>query len=164
MALYRRRLPHDYKTDQPVFLTWRLHDSLPCHRAFPAATVNSGQAFAAMVVEAIPLANMQSYIEENPVRAGWVTRGSPADRGVGPTAAQRPYVHVAQKRPGTPVAVALQCDIKPKSPLRRILLAEDKLYKAEYLGSGTFIITKPKRKKTKVRQSQLKNPQRGSRK
>ena len=43
-------------------------------------------------------------------------------------------------------------------------MAEDKLYKAEYLGSGTFIITKPKRKKTKVRQSQLKNPQRGSRK
>ena len=48
MALYRRRLPHDYETDQPVFLTWRLHDSLPCHRVFPAATVNSGQAFAAM--------------------------------------------------------------------------------------------------------------------
>ena len=48
MALYRRRLPHDYETDQPVFLTWRLPDSLPCHRAFPAATVNSGQAFAAM--------------------------------------------------------------------------------------------------------------------
>ena len=48
MALYRRRLPHDYETDQPVFLTWRLHDSLPCHRDFPAASVNSGQAFAAM--------------------------------------------------------------------------------------------------------------------
>ena len=48
LALYRRRLSHDYETDQPVFLTWRLHDSLPCHRAFPAATLNSGQAFAAM--------------------------------------------------------------------------------------------------------------------
>jgi hypothetical protein len=44
------------------------------------------------------------------------------------------------------------------------VLAEDKLYTAEYLGSGTFVISKPKRKKTKVRQSQLKNPQRGSRK
>jgi hypothetical protein len=44
------------------------------------------------------------------------------------------------------------------------LLADDKLFKAEYLGSGTFVISKPKRKKTKVRQSQLKNPQRGSRK
>jgi len=43
-------------------------------------------------------------------------------------------------------------------------MAEDKLYRAEYLGSGTFVISKPKRKKIKVRQSQLKNPQRGSRK
>jgi hypothetical protein len=43
-------------------------------------------------------------------------------------------------------------------------LAEDKLYQAEYLGSGTFAISKPKRKKAKIRQSQLKNPQRGSRK
>jgi len=43
-------------------------------------------------------------------------------------------------------------------------LADDKLYKAEYVGSGTFLISKPKRKKTKMRQSQLKNPQRGSRK
>lgn len=43
-------------------------------------------------------------------------------------------------------------------------MAEDKVYKAEYLGSGTFVISKPKRKKMKVRQSQLKNPQRGSRK
>jgi len=196
-GLYRRRLPHDDETDQPVFLTWRLHDSLPCHLAFPAATVNSGQAFAAMdrlldearsrqfylrqpaiadmVVEAIQYhaANLEHYvlhafvvmpnhvhllatpalalpkltkswkgitskrantilamtgscfwqeesyhhlvrnerefekircyIEENPVRAGlvreaneyrwssagWVTRGSPADQGVRPTAARR---------------------------------------------------------------------------
>ena len=43
-------------------------------------------------------------------------------------------------------------------------MADDKLYKAEYVGSGTFLISKPKRKKTKVRQSQLKNPQRGARK
>jgi hypothetical protein len=43
-------------------------------------------------------------------------------------------------------------------------LADDKTYKAEYLGSGTFVFSKPKRKKTKVRQSQLKNPQRGARK
>jgi hypothetical protein len=43
-------------------------------------------------------------------------------------------------------------------------MAEDKLYKAEYLGSGTFVISKPKRKKNKVRQSDLKNPRRGSRK
>jgi hypothetical protein len=47
---------------------------------------------------------------------------------------------------------------------RRVLLAEDKLYKAEYLGSGTFVISKPKRKKHKIRQSNLKNTERGSRK
>lgn len=43
-------------------------------------------------------------------------------------------------------------------------MAEDKLYKAEYLGSGTFIISKPKRKANKLRQSRLKNRQRGARK
>ena len=43
-------------------------------------------------------------------------------------------------------------------------LADEKLYKAEYVGSGTFVISKPKRKKAKIRQSQLKNPQRGARK
>jgi len=40
----------------------------------------------------------------------------------------------------------------------------EKLYKAEYVGSGTFIISKPKRKKMKQRQSNLKNVRRGSRK
>jgi len=40
----------------------------------------------------------------------------------------------------------------------------DKLFQAEYLGSGTFIISKPKRKKAKARQTQLKNVRRGSRK
>ena len=43
-------------------------------------------------------------------------------------------------------------------------MADDKTYKAEYLGSGTFLISKPKRKSAKVRQSRLKNPQRGARK
>jgi hypothetical protein len=43
-------------------------------------------------------------------------------------------------------------------------LAEDKLYKSEYIGSGTFIISKPKRKKAKMRQTRLKNLKRGSRK
>ena len=38
------------------------------------------------------------------------------------------------------------------------------LYRAEYAGSGTFIISKPKRKKTKKRQQQLKSPNRGMRK
>jgi REP element-mobilizing transposase RayT len=48
MTLYRRRLPHDYQTERPVFLTWRLHDSLPPNRAFPKAALTSGQAFGVM--------------------------------------------------------------------------------------------------------------------
>lgn len=43
-------------------------------------------------------------------------------------------------------------------------MAEDKLYKAEYQGSGTFNISKPKRKKAKLRQSRLKGTVRGARK
>jgi hypothetical protein len=43
-------------------------------------------------------------------------------------------------------------------------LAEDKLYKAEYIGAGTFIISKPKRKEKKLRQSRVKNRRRGMRK
>ncbi len=42
--------------------------------------------------------------------------------------------------------------------------SNERLFKAEYLGSGTFVISKPKRKKNKARQSQLRNPRRGSRK
>ena len=38
------------------------------------------------------------------------------------------------------------------------------LYKAEYLGSGTFVIKKPKRKRAKLRQSRLKGTKPGSRK
>jgi len=38
------------------------------------------------------------------------------------------------------------------------------LYRALYIGSGTFIISKPKRKKGKKRQQQLKSPNRGMRK
>jgi hypothetical protein len=40
----------------------------------------------------------------------------------------------------------------------------EKLYKAEYIGSGTFIISKPKRKSHKIRQARLKNRRPGSRK
>lgn len=38
------------------------------------------------------------------------------------------------------------------------------LYEAEYVGSGTFRIVKPKRKDAKQRQSRLKGTTRGSRK
>jgi REP element-mobilizing transposase RayT len=45
---YRRRLPHVWSTDQPIFLTWRLYGSLLAHRSFPEGTLTSGKAFAAM--------------------------------------------------------------------------------------------------------------------
>jgi len=43
-------------------------------------------------------------------------------------------------------------------------LAGAKEFKTENQGSGTFIISKPKRKNAKKRQARLKNPQRGARK
>jgi len=43
-------------------------------------------------------------------------------------------------------------------------LAEKKTpYQSKYEGSGTFTISKPKRKSHKKRQTKLKNPQRGAR-
>jgi len=52
----------------------------------------------------------------------------------------------------------------PDVRYNRDFMADDKLYKAEYQGSGTFLITKPKRKAHKLRQSRLKAPKRGARK
>lgn len=43
-------------------------------------------------------------------------------------------------------------------------MADDKIYSAKYVGSGTFIISKPKRKDRKTWQSRTKSPQRGARK
>jgi len=48
MTFYRRRLPHLSVTGRPVFLTWRLHGSLPQHRPFRGGTLPSGQAFAVL--------------------------------------------------------------------------------------------------------------------
>jgi hypothetical protein len=44
------------------------------------------------------------------------------------------------------------------------LKQKENVYQAEYLGSGTFRITKPKRSGAKRRQAALKNRRRGSRK
>jgi hypothetical protein len=72
MTLYLWRLPHDYETEQPVFLTWRLYDSLPPHRPFPPAALTSGQAFDAMdrLLEPSPqwgiLSSRTAGVRENP--------------------------------------------------------------------------------------------------
>lgn len=42
------RSPHVQNTTDPVFLTWRLHGSLPPNRFFASGSVSSGQAFAAL--------------------------------------------------------------------------------------------------------------------
>ena len=46
-AFHARRLPHYHAVGQPLFLTWRLHGSLPPNRPFPQATT-SGRAFLTM--------------------------------------------------------------------------------------------------------------------
>ena len=44
-----RRLPHWETVDQPLFVTFRLHASLPAHRVFPPDSLaRSGKAFVAM--------------------------------------------------------------------------------------------------------------------
>ena len=44
----RRRLPHLHVLGQPLFVTFRLHDSLPASRPFPGSNLSSGEAFLAM--------------------------------------------------------------------------------------------------------------------
>jgi putative DNA methylase len=46
-TFHSRRLPHYHSVGHPIFLTWRLHGSLPLERSFPPATT-SGRAFVAM--------------------------------------------------------------------------------------------------------------------
>jgi putative transposase len=48
MRFYERRLPHWDVTGQPLFVTFRLHDSLPRGRVFVPTSLNSGKAFVAM--------------------------------------------------------------------------------------------------------------------
>ena len=49
MRHYERRLPHWDTVDLPLFITFRLHGSLPTHRVFPPSGLAvSGRAFVAM--------------------------------------------------------------------------------------------------------------------
>jgi len=45
MTPHRRRLPHFYPENAPLFLTWRLHGTFPASLLPPAGTLSSGQAF-----------------------------------------------------------------------------------------------------------------------
>jgi REP element-mobilizing transposase RayT len=48
MSRYDRRLPHWDVVGKRMFVTFRLHGSLPFNRVFPNARLTSGQAFVAM--------------------------------------------------------------------------------------------------------------------
>ncbi|HUI77084.1 MAG TPA: hypothetical protein VLY24_04190 [Bryobacteraceae bacterium] len=48
MNRYERRLPHWDVTGHPLFVTFRLHGSLPANRVFPPARITNGEAFVAM--------------------------------------------------------------------------------------------------------------------
>jgi REP element-mobilizing transposase RayT len=46
-TFHTRRLPHLHDVERPLFITWRLHGSLPPNRKFPEATT-CGRAFLMM--------------------------------------------------------------------------------------------------------------------
>jgi hypothetical protein len=48
MTYHERRLPHWDVVGQPLFVTFRLHGSLPAGRLFAPDTVTNGKAFVAM--------------------------------------------------------------------------------------------------------------------
>src|SRR5947209_3090789 len=48
MQLTYRRLPHRYAIGVPLFLTFRLHGTLPLGRDFPSGQLSSGKAFVRM--------------------------------------------------------------------------------------------------------------------
>ena len=48
MRVYQRRLPHWDVVGKRVFVTFRLHGSLPANRIFPPVRMTSGEAFIAM--------------------------------------------------------------------------------------------------------------------
>src|SRR5271165_6246118 len=48
MRYYERRLPHFEVVGQPLFVTFRLYDSLPANRIFIPEALTSGKAFVQM--------------------------------------------------------------------------------------------------------------------
>ena len=45
VTFYRRRLPHWHPPGQDIFITWRLHGSLPAQIRLPRGAESSGRAF-----------------------------------------------------------------------------------------------------------------------
>ena len=59
-----RRLPHVYRPDHWLFLTWHLHGSLPHNRFPPPGAQSAGQAFV----------RMDRYLDEARVGPTWLKR------------------------------------------------------------------------------------------
>ena len=93
------------------------------------------------------------------VGAGAAEEETPAPPAPDTTAAE-PAVPRAKPAPRPRAKATAPVSAPPKKPVK----VKENLYQAEYLGSGTFKITKAKRTKAKRRQTALKNRRRGSRK
>ena len=75
-------------------------------------------------------------------------------------AAENPVAGAANATGRAAAPRAVTAPVISRKPLKQ----KANVYQAEYLGSGTFKISKPKRRSAKRRQSALKNRRRGSRK
>ena len=62
MAFHSRRLPHWQPEDVPLFITWRLHGTLPRNR-FPPPGASAGQAFVWMD-RYLDQAKLRSYLAQ----------------------------------------------------------------------------------------------------
>ena len=67
VMLYQRRLPHIWATEQPVFLTWRLHGSLPPHRPFLGAHCPPGRRLQHWAASWTRPARVRSTFDSQPL-------------------------------------------------------------------------------------------------
>jgi hypothetical protein len=80
-----------------------------------------------------------------------------------PVAAESPAAEPIAGAGKTAGNAASSRTVTAPATTRKPLKQKANVYQAEYLGSGTFKISKPKRRSAKRRQSALKNRRRGSR-
>lgn len=69
---YRRRLPHIHQLGEPLFVTWRLADSLPENQPFRPEDLTDGRAFA-VFDRLLDVARTGSFYLRRPEIAGMVT-------------------------------------------------------------------------------------------
>ena len=69
MHYSQRHLPHFYRIDQPLFVTFRLHGSLPPGREFPKESMSSGKAFVYMDRLLDNHRSSPMYLQDRPSRS-----------------------------------------------------------------------------------------------